>query len=96
MPFSAIEEVRNMNKEKYEHIELEIIKFKTEDVIATSNPDDEYEGEMVNHWISDWSAKALENAKAFSEAFHLNRQLVERYIYEGDYMKRIPDNFFKK
>ena len=39
-----------MNKEKYEHTELEVIKFQTEDVIATStdNPDDEYEGEMVS------------------------------------------------
>ncbi len=25
-----------MNKEKYEHTELEIIKFQTEDVISTS------------------------------------------------------------
>ena len=37
-----------MNKEKYEHTELEIIKFQTEDVITTSgiNPyseDDETE-----------------------------------------------------
>ena len=34
-----------MNKEKYERTELEVIKFKTADVIMTSNPDDEYEGE---------------------------------------------------
>ena len=37
-----------MNKEKYEHTELEIIKFQTEDIITTSgiNPyseDDETE-----------------------------------------------------
>ena len=35
-----------MKKERYEHTELEVIRFKTEDVIVTSNPDDEYEGEM--------------------------------------------------
>lgn len=34
-----------MNKEKYEHTELEVIEFGTADVILTSNPDDEYEGE---------------------------------------------------
>ena len=34
-----------MKKEKYERTELEVIKFTTEDVILTSNPDDEYEGE---------------------------------------------------
>ena len=33
-----------MYKEKYENTELEIIRFKTEDVIATSSkPDDPYE-----------------------------------------------------
>ncbi len=36
-----------MEKELYQHTELEIIKFHTEDVITTSgNPDDQYEGEM--------------------------------------------------
>ncbi len=30
-----------MHKEKYEHTELEIIKFHTEDVITTSEEDDE-------------------------------------------------------
>ena len=30
-----------MHKEKYEHTELEIIKFHTEDVITTSGEDDE-------------------------------------------------------
>ena len=34
-----------MIKEKYEHTELEVIEFTTTDVILTSNPDDEYEGE---------------------------------------------------
>ena len=37
-----------MEKELYQHTELEIIKFQTEYVImtATLNPDDVYEGEM--------------------------------------------------
>lgn len=36
-----------MNKESYERTELELIRFKTEDVITTSNSNpDEYEGEM--------------------------------------------------
>ncbi len=30
-----------MNKEKYEHTELEIIKFQTEDVICTSGHEDD-------------------------------------------------------
>jgi len=34
-----------MNKEKFEHTELEIIEFRTGDVLLTSDPD-EYEGEM--------------------------------------------------
>ena len=34
-----------MNKEKYEHTELEVIDFRTEDVLLVSDPD-EYEGEM--------------------------------------------------
>ena len=33
-----------MKKEKYERSELEIFKFRTEDVITTSNSYDEYEG----------------------------------------------------
>lgn len=38
-----------MNKEKYEHSELEVIEFRTEDVLTTSdvNPDDEYEAERT-------------------------------------------------
>ena len=34
-----------MTKEKYERTEMEVIKFRTEDVLTTSgeNPDDEYE-----------------------------------------------------
>lgn len=36
-----------MLKEKYENTELEVINFQTEDVIMTSNPDDEYEGIKV-------------------------------------------------
>ena len=36
-----------MKKESYERTELELIKFRTEDVITTSDSDpDEYEGEM--------------------------------------------------
>ena len=34
-----------MMKEKYERTEFEVIRFTSEDVIMTSNPDDEYEGE---------------------------------------------------
>ena len=34
-----------MNKEKYDRVELEVIKFQTNDVIVTSDPH-EYEGEM--------------------------------------------------
>ena len=34
-----------MNKEKYERLELEVIEFRTDDVLLISNPD-EYEGEM--------------------------------------------------
>ena len=36
-----------MNKEKYTRSEIEVIEFKTEDVILTSNPDDEYENDKV-------------------------------------------------
>ena len=38
-----------MNKEIYEHTELEVIELGKEDVLVTSNsnPDDEYEGERV-------------------------------------------------
>lgn len=36
-----------MYKEKYEHTELEIIRFQTEDVIVTSGPD-EYEDDILN------------------------------------------------
>lgn len=37
-----------MNKEKYERSELEVIEFRTEDVLTTSgNPDDEYEAERA-------------------------------------------------
>lgn len=36
-----------MMKEKYKRTELKVIKFQTEDVIMTSNPDDEYEGVKV-------------------------------------------------
>lgn len=32
-----------MNKEPYEHTELEILSFQTEDVIVTSGEDDETE-----------------------------------------------------
>ena len=36
-----------MNKEKYERIELEAIRFETEDAIMTSNFDpDEYEDDI--------------------------------------------------
>jgi hypothetical protein len=38
-------EETKMNKEKYDRIELEVIEFRTEDVLLTSVPD-EYEGEM--------------------------------------------------
>lgn len=34
-----------MSKQKYENIELEIIKFDSEDVITTSNPCDTYCGD---------------------------------------------------
>lgn len=33
-----------MQKEQYERTELDIIRFRTEDVIMTSVPDDDYEG----------------------------------------------------
>ena len=36
-----------MEKELYECTELEIITFQTDDVITTSDPDDEYEGPGV-------------------------------------------------
>ena len=38
-----------MNKEAYERTELDVIWFRTEDVIVTSgeNPDDAYEGERA-------------------------------------------------
>ena len=37
-----------MNKEKYEHIELEVIRFETEDIITTSNfGKDEYEDDIL-------------------------------------------------
>ena len=40
-------EVSVLKKESYERTELELIKFRTEDVITTSGSDpDEYEGEM--------------------------------------------------
>ena len=37
-----------MDKEMYQHTDLEIIEFQTDDVIMTSNVnhDDAYEGEM--------------------------------------------------
>ena len=34
-----------MKKEKYERSELEVIRFRTEDILNISDPD-EYEGEM--------------------------------------------------
>lgn len=47
MPIWEDKEDCLMNKEKYEHTELEIIQFQTEDVIMTSGPldddDSEYE-----------------------------------------------------
>lgn len=36
-----------MMKEKYEHTELEIIRFQTEDVIMTSGEDDEPEDDYM-------------------------------------------------
>lgn len=36
-----------MNKQKYERSEIEVIEFKIDDVIMVSNPDDEYEGDKV-------------------------------------------------
>lgn len=32
-----------MKKEKYERTDLEIIEFRTDDILKYSNPDDEYE-----------------------------------------------------
>lgn len=37
-----------MNKEKYERTELDIIEFRTEDVIMTSGELDEYEDDILN------------------------------------------------
>lgn len=45
MPTSEAKEETKMNKEKYDRIELEVVEFRTEDVLLTSGPD-EYEGEM--------------------------------------------------
>ncbi len=36
-----------MMKERYERTELDVIEFKNEDVILSSNLDDQYEGERV-------------------------------------------------
>lgn len=43
MPTSATKEVRIIKKEKYERTALEVIEFRTEDILTRSNPDDEYE-----------------------------------------------------
>ena len=49
MPTSEDKEITEMNKEKYEPTEIEVIKFKTDDVIQVSDvdPNDEYEGEKA-------------------------------------------------
>ena len=36
-----------MNKEKYELSEIEVIGFRTADVLVISNPEDEYEAERT-------------------------------------------------
>ena len=36
-----------MKKESYERLEMDIITFRTEDVLLVSNPDDEYEAERT-------------------------------------------------